>query len=98
VQAILKSILKAPFIRYTYAKVTIRIIKTKEDYKVYIDIECSQPLVNKEWLGKHLIAIINKSKSIINKGLKARIKLKSLTIFNIYIPRVINNRKALGKV
>ena len=40
-QAILKGVLKAPLIGYTYAKVTVRIIKTKEDYKVYIDIECS---------------------------------------------------------
>jgi hypothetical protein len=98
VQAILKGALKAPLIRYTYIKVTIRIIKTREDYKVYIDTGCSQPLINKEWLGKHSMAIINKSKSIIVKGLKARMKLKGLATFNIYIPRVINSRKALRKV
>ena len=54
--------------------------------------------MDKEWLGKHLIAIVNKSKSIIIKGLRARIKLKGLATFNIYIPRVINSKKALGKV
>ena len=40
-QALLKGILKAPFIKYTYIKITIRIIKTKEDYKIYINIEYS---------------------------------------------------------
>jgi hypothetical protein len=40
IKALLKSALKAPLIRYTYAKVIIRIIETKKDYKVYIDIEC----------------------------------------------------------
>jgi hypothetical protein len=44
------------------------------------------------------MAIINKFKSIIIKGLRARIKLKGLATFNIYIPRVINNRKMLRKV
>jgi hypothetical protein len=48
VQAILKGALKAPLTGYTYAKVTVKIIETKEDYKVYINIRCSQPLVNKE--------------------------------------------------
>jgi hypothetical protein len=98
VQALLKGVLKAPLIKYTYTKVTIKIIKTKEDYKVYINTKCSQPLVNKEWLGKHLMAIVNKSKFIIVKGLRARIKLKGLATFNIYIPRVINSKKALKKV
>jgi hypothetical protein len=40
-QALLKGVLKAPFIRYTYTKVIIKIIETKEDYKVYINIEYS---------------------------------------------------------
>jgi hypothetical protein len=44
------------------------------------------------------MAIINKFKSIVVKGLKVRIKLKGLATFNIYILRVINNRKALKKV
>jgi len=83
---------------YTYAKVIVRIIETREDYKVYINTGCSQPLVDKKWLGKHLIATINKSKSIVVKGLKVKIKLKGLATFNIYIPKVINNRKALKKV
>jgi hypothetical protein len=98
VQAILKGALKALLTRYTYTKVTIKIIKTREDYKVYINIEYSQPLINKKWLRKHPIAIINKFKSMVIKGLRARIKLKGLATFNIYIPRVINSRKALGKV
>jgi hypothetical protein len=38
VQAILKGVLEAPLTRYTYAKVTVKIIKIKEDYKVYINI------------------------------------------------------------
>jgi len=44
------------------------------------------------------MATVNKSKSIVVKGLRARIKLKGLATFNIYIPRVINSKKALGKV
>jgi hypothetical protein len=44
------------------------------------------------------MATINKSKSIVVKGLKAKIKLKGLATFNIYIPKVINCRKALRKV
>jgi hypothetical protein len=44
------------------------------------------------------MATINKSKSIIIKGFKARIKLKGLATFNIYIFRVINNRKVLKKI
>jgi hypothetical protein len=83
---------------YTYAKVIVRIIETREDYKVCIDTGCSQPLVDKEWLGKHLMATVNKSKFIVVKGLGARMKLKGLATFNIYIPRVINSKKALGKV
>jgi hypothetical protein len=54
--------------------------------------------MDKEWLGKHLMATVDKSKSIVVKGLRARIKLKGLATFNIYIPRVINSRKALRKV
>jgi hypothetical protein len=44
------------------------------------------------------MATINKFKSIVVKRLKARIKLKGLATFNIYILKVINNRKALKKV
>jgi hypothetical protein len=44
------------------------------------------------------MATINKSKSIVIKGLKAKIKLKGLATFNIYIPKVINNKKILRKV
>ena len=44
------------------------------------------------------MAIVNKFKSIVIKGLKAKIKLKGLTTFNIYIFKVINSRKALKKV
>jgi hypothetical protein len=44
------------------------------------------------------MAIVNKFKSIVIKGLKAKIKLKGLATFNIYISKVINSRKALGKV
>jgi hypothetical protein len=98
IEAILNSVLKAPLIRYTYTKVAIRIIETKEEYKVYIDIGCSRPLVNKEWLERHLSTIVDKSKSTVVKGLRARIKLEGLATFNIYIPRIINNRKALKKV
>jgi hypothetical protein len=44
------------------------------------------------------MAIINKFKSIVIKGLKAKIKLKGLTTFNIYIPKIIHNKKVLKKV
>ena len=44
------------------------------------------------------MAIINKFEFIVIKSLKAKIKLKGLAIFNIYIPKVINNKKALRKV
>ena len=47
-QATLKGALEAPLTRYTYAKVTIKMIETREDYKVYIDTGYSQPLVDKE--------------------------------------------------
>ena len=55
-------------------------------------------MVDKEWLGKYPTATIDKSKSIVVKGLRAGMKLKGLATFDIYIPRVINSRKALGKV
>jgi hypothetical protein len=35
---------------------------------------------------------------MVIKGLRARMKLKELVTFNIYIPRIINNKKALEKV
>jgi hypothetical protein len=41
IEAILNSVLKAPLIRYTYAKVAIKIIETREEYKVCINIGCS---------------------------------------------------------
>jgi hypothetical protein len=34
-------VLKAPLIEYTYVKVVVKIIETREEYKVYIDIGCS---------------------------------------------------------
>jgi hypothetical protein len=34
-------VLKAPLIGYTYAKIAIRIIETREEYKVYINIDYS---------------------------------------------------------
>jgi hypothetical protein len=44
------------------------------------------------------MAIINKFKFIVIKGLKAKIKLKGLATFNIYILKVINSKKVLKKV
>jgi hypothetical protein len=41
VEAILNSILEAPLIKYTYTKVVVKIIETREEYKVYINIGCS---------------------------------------------------------
>jgi hypothetical protein len=41
-------VLKALLIGYTYAKIAVRIIETREEYKVYIDIGYSRPLINKE--------------------------------------------------
>ena len=35
---------------------------------------------------------------IVIKGLRARIKLEGLATFNIYIPRIINNKKVLRKI
>jgi hypothetical protein len=55
-------------------------------------------LVNKEWLGRHLSATVDKSKSMVVKGLGARMKLEGLAIFDIYIPGMINSKKVLGKV
>jgi hypothetical protein len=35
---------------------------------------------------------------MVIKGLGAKIKLKGLAIFNIYIPGIINSKKILGKI
>jgi hypothetical protein len=35
---------------------------------------------------------------MVIKGLGARMKLKGLAIFDIYIPGIINSRKVLGKI